>query len=252
MAYQPPGGYGQPYGAPPPGQAPYGGPPPQQGQPGGAPPGQYGAPAGQPYGAAPYGGQPPYGAPPGGAPGYGQQPPPQAGPPPGVDPNVYNWFTSVDQDKSGKITAIELQQALTNNNWTHFNAETCRLMIGMFDKDQSGTIDLYEFGSLWNYINQWRGVFERYDRDKSGAIEANELSTAFNEMGYRLSPQFSQMLVSKYDIHARRSLKLDDFIQACVMLRSLTDSFRQRDTNLNGTITIAYEDFMSLVLLNKP
>lgn len=46
------------------------------------------------------------------------------------------WFQAVDQDRSGKITAKELQQALLNNNWSQFNPETCRLMIGMFDKDQ--------------------------------------------------------------------------------------------------------------------
>lgn len=43
---------------------------------------------------------------------------------------------TVDRDRSGKITADELRQALLNNNWSHFNPETCRLMIGMFDKDQ--------------------------------------------------------------------------------------------------------------------
>ena len=43
---------------------------------------------------------------------------------------------SVDADHSGKITAIELQQALLNSNWSHFNAETCRLLIGMFDANQ--------------------------------------------------------------------------------------------------------------------
>ena len=68
--------------------------------------------------------------------GYGgppQQPPPASGPPgcpPGVDPSVYGWFLAVDADNSGQITAMELQQALTNSNWSHFNAETCRLMIG--------------------------------------------------------------------------------------------------------------------------
>lgn len=48
---------------------------------------------------------------------------------------------AVDQDRSGEITATELQQALVNANWSHFNAETCRLMIGMFDKDRYGTAD---------------------------------------------------------------------------------------------------------------
>jgi len=49
-----------------------------------------------------------------------------------MDPSVYGWFMTVDQDRSGRINMFELQQALTNSNWTHFNAETCRLMIGKF------------------------------------------------------------------------------------------------------------------------
>ena len=43
---------------------------------------------------------------------------------------------AVDRDNSGSISADELQQALLNNNWSHFNSETCRLMVGMFDKDR--------------------------------------------------------------------------------------------------------------------
>ena len=51
---------------------------------------------------------------------------------------IYGCFShqAVDQDHSGKITAGELQQALHNGNWSPFNAETCRLMIGMFDRDR--------------------------------------------------------------------------------------------------------------------
>jgi len=43
---------------------------------------------------------------------------------------VYSWFVAVDTDRSGQISAMELQSALTNGNWSNFNAETCRLMIG--------------------------------------------------------------------------------------------------------------------------
>jgi hypothetical protein len=46
-----------------------------------------------------------------------------------VDPVVHQWFTAVDQDRSGQICATELQQALTNSDWSRFNPETCRLMI---------------------------------------------------------------------------------------------------------------------------
>ena len=48
-----------------------------------------------------------------------------------MNPEVYSWFVTVDADRSGAITAIELQQALQNSNWSNFNAETCRLMIGV-------------------------------------------------------------------------------------------------------------------------
>ncbi|RUS75002.1 hypothetical protein EGW08_017225 [Elysia chlorotica] len=212
----------------------YGGPPGY-----GAPPGpaQYNAPTGPGYGAPPQGGYP-------GA--YGQPGPA------GMDPQVQQWFMSVDTDRSGRITAQELQQALVNTNWTQFNLETCRLMVGMFDKDMSGTIDLHEFQALWHYIQQWKSTFDRYDSNKSGSIESQELHQAFQTMGYNLSPQFVQMVVVKFDHYGRRCLTLDNFIQASVMLKCLTDSFRQRDTAMTGSVKMAYEDFMSLAVLYKP
>lgn len=45
----------------------------------------------------------------------------------------------------------------------------------MFDKDFSGTIDLYEFQALWHYIQQWKQTFDRYDVNRSGSIEGLEL-----------------------------------------------------------------------------
>jgi len=45
----------------------------------------------------------------------------------------------------------------------------------MFDKDHTGQIELGEFQALWNYIQQWKGVFERFDGNRTGSIEAHEL-----------------------------------------------------------------------------
>jgi len=47
----------------------------------------------------------------------------------------------------------------------------------MFDRDQSGTIELHEFQGLWSYLSQWRALFDQFDRDKSGTIDAGELNT---------------------------------------------------------------------------
>lgn len=218
-AYQP-GGYGTPG---------YGSQPPQT---------QYGAPP-RGYGAPPAGGY--------GAPGYGTASP---APPPGADPTLWYWFQAVDANHSNSITATELRQALVNGNWSPFNEETCRLMIGMFDTDRDGTINFQEFAALWKYIQDWKQCFERFDTDRSGNIDANELANAFRTFGYNLSPQFSHMIVRKFDRASRNTINFDDFIQCCVMLKSLTDAFRRKDTSMRGTIQIHYEEFLEMVLEN--
>jgi Ca2+-binding EF-hand superfamily protein len=64
-----------------------------------------------------------------------------------------------------------------SGSWTAFNPETVRLMIGMFDRDHTGTINFQEFGSLWKYVQDWQRTFKSYDRDNSGSIDKNELKT---------------------------------------------------------------------------
>ena len=122
----------------------------------------------------------------------------------------------------------------------------------MFDHSHTGKIGVQNFSVLMKYVQQWRALFERYDTDRSGSVEAGELHRAYNEMGYRISPQFCQLVVARFDRAERRRLKLDDFIQSCLMIQKLTESFRQRDTNCTGTVTVGYEDFLSITISCKP
>ncbi len=55
--------------------------------------------------------------------------------------------------------------------------------VGMFDRDQSGTINFQEFGQLWKYIQDWQTTFRSYDRDNSGSIDQLELKTALTSFG---------------------------------------------------------------------
>lgn len=168
--------------------------------------------------------------------------------PPGADPELWSWFQAVDQDRNGRITVEELQRALVNGNWSPFNEETCRLMVGMFDRDHSGTIDFKEFDALWRYIQEWKRCFDGFDRDRSGTIDVQELHQALQTFGYRLSEEFCRLVVGKFDRHGRGSITLDDFIQACVTLHILTNAFRQKDVNMTGNIRISYEQFLEMVL----
>jgi len=121
------------------------------------------------------------------------------------------------------------------------------MMIDMFDRDKSGQINVQEFASLFAYINDWKGLFERIDRDRSGFIEQAELNQAFQQMGYRFTPTFIQNLLAKYDSRQRK-LTLDNFIVASVNIKRLTDSFRSRDREMRGQATLQYEDFIGLAM----
>uniref|UniRef100_UPI0037E79112 peflin n=1 Tax=Semicossyphus pulcher TaxID=241346 RepID=UPI0037E79112 len=246
--------YGQGYpggGNPPPG-APYRGASAPYGHPQsayGSAPVAYGAPGhGGHYGHAQAGVHAPqYG-------GYGAQPhgghyghhAPAANIPPGVNPEAHQWFQTVDTDHSGFINLKELKQALVNSNNSAFNDETCLMMINMFDKTRSGRIDLFGFSALWEFLQRWRAHFQQFDRDRSGCISGTELHQALAQMGYNLSPQFSETLVRRFTVRGGRpGIQLDRFIQVCTQLQSMTQVFRERDTSMTGNVRLSYEDFLS-------
>ncbi|XP_053966647.1 peflin [Anastrepha obliqua] len=190
------------------------------------------------YGGGHPGGYNPYAAPPGAFSPQNAQ----------VSPQAQQWFNMVDRDRSGKICSTELKAALVNGRGENFSDNACKLMISMFDKDASGTIDVYEFEKLYEYINQWLMVFKTYDRDGSGHIDENELAQAFTQMGFRFTPEFINFLVKKSDPREHKEISVDQFIVLCVQIQRFTEAFRQRDSQQNGTITIGFEDFLSIAI----
>jgi len=163
-----------------------------------------------------------------------------------MDPQVAQWFAAVDVDRSGRISALELQGALVSSNGRQFSEAACRLMIGMFDGG-SGSIDVNGFAALFGYVNQWMQTFRTYDRNQSGFIDSNEFMQSLQTMGYRFSPQFADTIAHRFG-EKGAGLPVDGFIMACILIQKFTDGFRQKDLQQQGVITIGYEDFLSLVL----
>ncbi|KIY73045.1 EF-hand [Cylindrobasidium torrendii FP15055 ss-10] len=182
------------------------------------------------------------------------------GPPPGADPTLWHWFESVDADRSGAISATELQRALINGDWTPFDLDTVKLLMSIFDVDRSGTIGFNEFAGLWKYIQDWQGVFRHFDADRSGSIEGHELSQALSQFGYRLSPQLLSLVQKKYSAPSggpggmpmpgagSDGITFDRFVRACVVIKQISESFGRLDSDRDGWIQINYEQFMETVL----
>lgn len=47
-----------------------------------------------------------------------------------INPDVQRWFSTVDKDGSGEISATELQSVLANGQGGTFSDTACKLMIG--------------------------------------------------------------------------------------------------------------------------
>ncbi|KAK9055520.1 hypothetical protein SSX86_026604 [Deinandra increscens subsp. villosa] len=217
-----PSGYG--YGAPP--------PPPQQ------------------YYSAPYAAAPPYGQP--------QQSSPYGNPfsalvpqrfPPGTDPNVIACFEAVDVDRSGVIDDKELQRALSSYNQS-FSIRTVRLLMYLFTNTNSRNIGPKEFTQVFYSLQNWRSNFEKFDRDRSGYIDAWELREALTSLGFAVSPVILDLLVSKFDKTGgnKRAIEYDNFIECCLIVKGLTERFKEKETTYSGHATFTYEAFMLIVL----
>ncbi|KAF7322598.1 EF-hand domain-containing protein [Mycena chlorophos] len=195
-------------------------------------------------------------------------------PPQGGDPQLFQYFAAVDADRSGSISVSELQQALVNGNWTRFDLDTVKMLMGIFDTDRSGTISFQgeratggtrdmelirvisgpEFSGLWKYISDWQNVFRHFDRDGSGSIEGNELASALKSFGYNLSPALLTLIERKYASAPSTmygpppGITFDRFVRACVVVKTLTESFQRADNDRDGWINVNYETFMTMVL----
>jgi Ca2+-binding EF-hand superfamily protein len=169
-----------------------------------------------------------------------QQPQQQTGP----DPMAL--FAAVDTDRSGSISDIELSQALSTGGMA-FSRKTCRYLIGMHDRDRSGTIDRNEFSSLWGYLQQWKACFDRSDTDHGGSIDFNELQVALKQFGYNtMGSEFYASVMRAYDEDKSGSIGMDEFIQLNCELHNLTATFKQLPADAQGRAMITYEQFLQM------
>uniref|UniRef100_A0A8C7KNZ2 Programmed cell death protein 6 n=1 Tax=Oncorhynchus kisutch TaxID=8019 RepID=A0A8C7KNZ2_ONCKI len=160
---------------------------------------------------------------------------------------LWNIFQRVDKDRSCVISDTELQQALSNGTSLPSPLDLNTSSSHFNTWENKGGVNFNEFAGVWKYITDWQNIFRTYDRDNSGFIDKNELKQALTGFGYRLSDQFYNTLIEKFDRQRKGQVAFDDFIQCCIVLQRLTDVFRRYDTDQDGWIQVSYEQYLSMV-----
>ncbi|GJN15453.1 hypothetical protein PR202_gb02371 [Eleusine coracana subsp. coracana] len=172
--------------------------------------------------------------------------------PPGTHPDVERAFRAADRDCSGAIDERELQGALSSA-YHRFSIRTVRLLMFLFNDPATSTpsrMGPAEFVSLWNCLGQWRGVFDTYDRDRSGKIDSRELTEALRSLGYAVPPSVVDLLIANYNDGVPRNgaLDFDNFVECGMIVKGITDKFKEKDTRYTGSATLSYDGFLSMVI----
>eukprot|EP01114_Cavostelium_apophysatum_P021411 TRINITY_DN745_c0_g1_i1.p1 TRINITY_DN745_c0_g1~~TRINITY_DN745_c0_g1_i1.p1 ORF type:complete len:396 (+),score=98.47 TRINITY_DN745_c0_g1_i1:80-1267(+) len=230
--------------------------PPQQG----APQSQYGAPQGGQYGAP----QGQYGAPQG---QYGAQQPTQYGAQAqgqswaaSYGNNIATtemqqlraWFDSVDKDRSGTITAVEL--ATLPLMGKPLGIDAAKKLIKVFDKNYTGNIDFNEYCSLHQFIFKMQGAFYAADADRSGFLDPREIFNAISGAGFQLTLQTVQTICAKYDTMKNQQISFESFIQICAHLACVRSIFEWNDAQRTGKVNLNYDQLAHITvhLLERP
>ncbi|KAJ4783265.1 Calcium-binding EF-hand family protein [Rhynchospora pubera] len=171
--------------------------------------------------------------------------------PPGTNPEVISSFQAVDRDRSGSIDERELQSALSSV-YRGFGIRTVRLLLFLFrnPRGPSDRIGPAEFAVLWNCLGQWRMVFDRFDKDRSGKIDSEELKEALRSLGYAVPPSVLQIIMSNYtdSISTRGALNFDNFVECGMIVKGITDKFKEKDARYSGSATFTYESFLTTII----
>ncbi|GER36558.1 EF-hand calcium binding protein [Striga asiatica] len=174
---------------------------------------------------------------------YPYPPPPQhhvySSFPPGTHPDVVRSFQMVDRNQNGYIEESELQEALA---WSYskFSRRTLRIPRNLSLESDQRSLRIYGVVS----------ASSGFDRDRSGKIDATELRDALYSLGYALPPSVLQVLISKYDDGSGHKVELssDSFVECGMIVKGLTEKFKEKDVRYTGSATLSYDTFMSMII----
>lgn len=165
--------------------------------------------------------------------------------PPGTDPKVIECYNRMDRDGNGVIDDMELQSVLSNCNHS-FGTKTVHLLMYEFTHSNRRIIGPKEFVPLLKCLQTWRAMFQRFDRDRNGSIDSSELGQALSSLGYRVPPIIVNLLVSKFSKSAKCTLRYDSFIECCLTVKGLSETFHAKADC--GKAVFGYEEFLLNVL----
>jgi len=157
-----------------------------------------------------------------------------SGPAQGFDSEeLRRTFQKWDKNGNGQIEPQELKK-LMKHLGEEVHDEDLQLMMDMFDKDHSGTIDYNEFYQLWNYINQMKQEFHQAGGTHKGLdIEGVKAALGRHHKALMLAGGAATVftLFKLHDLHKKGKLEWPHFMRLGLHMGALRNKFERNQGN---------------------
>uniref|UniRef100_H2M8N5 calpain-2 n=1 Tax=Oryzias latipes TaxID=8090 RepID=H2M8N5_ORYLA len=170
-----------------------------------------------------------------------------------VDPQFKEMFKSAAGGHM-EVSAIELQRILnkifsiqTDVKTDGFSLETCRLIVSLMDKDESGKLGPMEFRLLLTKIPKYLEIFKSLDTDNSGTMSSHEMRNAAFKAGFQINGSVLQAIVNRY-ADAQYAIDFDSFVSCLVKLEMLFKMFKALDRGGSGKIELNMQQWLCLAI----
>lgn len=160
-------------------------------------------------------------------------------------PQLQQWFQSVDTDRTGQISAVELARLTFFGQ--PLGLAAAQKFVLAFDKDRSGQISFDEYVAMHVFINAVGNAFVTNDRDRSQTLDFNEIQAALASTGFfQLPPPAVFALLQKLDKTGRGQLTYNDFMFVAAHLAFVKSVFEWNDPQRTGRINLGFDQFAHL------
>lgn len=134
-----------------------------------------------------------------------------------VDQLLQEAFDRVDQDRDGKVDALDLQKGLRNAG-ARLSADEVAALMQKFDRRNNGSISYSDFYAIHEeFIAQ---TFRDFDADKKGYLDDTALQQAMQKLGVQVTQQEAQTMIQKLSPKDAHHVQENDFKYLYLLLRA--------------------------------
>ncbi|XP_027089445.1 uncharacterized protein [Coffea arabica] len=152
------------------------------------------------------------------------------------------WYDRVDSDKTGGITATQLQTAFGIGN-LQFPLSVVQQMIRMYDFDRNGTMSFPEFVELNKFLLKVQQAFADLERGR-GYLVPDDVYKGLVKIGISLDSPAFYTVCESFDQKRSGRFRLDGFISLCIFVQSARNLFSSFDTSNQGRVTLDLNQFI--------